>query len=97
MEGDNQVINIIEKCDIFSGFGEEKLILSVNSKEKFDRNVAFQVKFNCFFGLCVVISLCVVEIACNAFINTWNDEVFTTITGLVGVIIRFLVFRKTKR
>jgi hypothetical protein len=97
MEGDNKVVNIIEDCAVLSEFAEEKLIRNVDLKKKFERNIALQAKIICFFGVCVVISLCVVEIACMAFIHTWNGEVFKAITGLVGVIIGFLVFRKTKR
>jgi hypothetical protein len=97
LEGDNQVLNIIEDCVVLSKFGEEKLIPNVKSKKKIDRNLALQAKIICLFGVCVVISLCVVEIACIAFIHTWNDEVFKAITGLAGVIIGFFVFGKAKR
>jgi hypothetical protein len=97
LEGDNQVLNIIEDCVVLSEFGEEQSISNVNSKKKIDLNNVLHAKIICLFGVCVVISLCVVEIACIAFIHTWNDEVFKAVTGLAGVIIGFLVFRKTKR
>jgi hypothetical protein len=97
MEGDNKVVNIIEIWAALLEHDREKLPSKKNLMKKFERNIALQAKIICFFGICVIISLCVVEIACMAFIHTWNDEVFKAITGLVAVIIGFFVFRKTKR
>ena len=91
------MVNIIENWDAFSEYVEEKITRNVDLKKKVERNIPLQAKIICFFGICVVISLCAVEIACMAFIHTWNGEVFKAITGLVGVIIGFFVFRKTKR
>jgi hypothetical protein len=97
MEGDNKVVNIIANWAALLEQAREKLPWNENLMKKVERNIALQAKIICFFGICVVISLCVVEIACMAFIHTWNDEVFKAITGLVAVIIGFFVFRKTKR
>ncbi len=97
MEGDNKVVNIIENWAALFEHVREKLPRNENLIKKFERNIALQAKIICFFGICVVISLCVVEIACIAFTHAWNEEVFKAITGLVGVIVGFFVFRKTKR
>jgi hypothetical protein len=96
-EGDNKVVNIIEDWAVLFEYAGKKLMRNVDLKKKFERNTALQAKTLCLFGICVIISLCVVEIAYIAFMHTWNDEVFRAITGLIGVIIGFLVFRKTRR
>jgi hypothetical protein len=38
------------------------------------------------FAICMTICLTGMEIANMAFLHTWNSEVFSAITGLIGLV-----------
>ena len=47
------------------------------------------------FILCMIFCLSALEIACMAFLGSWNSEVFSAITGLVGIVTGIFVGQKT--
>ena len=46
------------------------------------------------FGIGMTSCLSALEIANMAFLHSWNSEVFSAITGLVGIVVGVFVGRK---
>ena len=59
--------------------------------EEPDQTLVYMVKF----GMATAACLSALEIASMAFLHSWNTEVFSTITGLTGMVIGVFVGRKS--
>lgn len=60
-------------------------------EEEPDETLVYVVKF----GMSMTACLSAVEIANMAFLHSWNSEVFSAITGLIGIVVGVFVGRKT--
>ena len=58
--------------------------------EEPDQTLVYMVKF----GIGMTACLSALEIASMAFLHSWNSEVFSAITGLIGIIVGVFVGRK---
>ena len=58
--------------------------------EEPDATLVYMVKFGIGMSAC----LSAVEIASLAFLHSWNAEVFSAISGLIGMVIGVFVGRK---
>ena len=47
------------------------------------------------FGMGMTACLSAMQIACMAFLHTWNSEIFSAITALTGIIVGVFAGRKT--
>ena len=59
--------------------------------EEPDETLVYVVKFATSMTIC----LSALEIAHLAFLGSWNSEVFSAITGLIGIVTGIFVGRKT--
>jgi hypothetical protein len=59
--------------------------------EEPDETLVYVVKFATGMAVC----LSALEIAHLAFLGAWNGEVFSAITGLIGIVTGIFVGRKT--
>lgn len=59
--------------------------------EEPDETLVYVVKF----GIAMTVCFSAVEIANMAFLHNWNSEVFSAITGLVGIVVGVFAGRKT--
>ncbi len=58
--------------------------------EEPDETLVYVVKF----GIGMTACFSTIEIANMAFLHSWNSEVFSAITGLVGIVVGVFVGRK---
>ncbi len=58
--------------------------------EEPDETLVYVVKF----GIGMTVCFSAIEIANMAFLHSWNSEIFSAITGLVGIVVGVFVGRK---
>ena len=59
-------------------------------EEEPDETLVYVVKF----GIGMTACFSAIEIANIAFLHSWNSEIFSAITGLVGIVVGVFVGRK---
>jgi hypothetical protein len=50
--------------------------------------------YGILFAIAALICLVVVEVAHMAFLGTWNSEIFSAITGLIGILSGIFITQK---
>jgi len=50
--------------------------------------------YGILFAIAALICLVIVEVAHMAFLGTWNSEIFSAITGLIGILSGIFISQK---
>jgi hypothetical protein len=59
--------------------------------EQFEISPRDQLVYGVKFAIAMVVSLSGIEIANMAFLHAWNSEVFSAISGLIGLVIGIFI------